>query len=903
MRLRVVLGWLVGALTVACGGGGEVAEDRSPTIRLIEVDPPRILAEQDLFESSPVRKWTFDGPEADPRGWTISGEEVRTSATLEGMRLEARDSRVELSRSLDLRAGDFDAVEIEVVPDDTLETGSVRLTWGGPGSTPSKARELVARSIDLSETSSRVYRLRLKGHPEWSGPISRLRISFRHPPPGVIVRRIALVRESLDARALAALLESGIKAELGSELRNAIPGVPGMPIVWDLEVTAGAALRFSYGLPDTVSVPVSFRVSFVDEEQAPVEVFTRTLSPANSERWHEAQVSLADLAGRSGRLQLETKTQSAFDPIAGFPVWGNPRVSPAAQPERPNVVMISVDTLRADRLSLYGYERETSPNLDTWARRSAAVFRSAVVQAPWTLPSHVSMLTGLEAYRHGVHFYNMTIPRSLTFLAEILHEAGYSTKAVTGGGLLHPRYGFTQGFDRYWYYSGSRATGEELSQGMERVLEWLKEPPGHPFFLFIHTYEVHTPWRSRQPYFDRFSDLPAVQDMRVKNPDPDPEEGFLGRNEVSDINLHRPKLPVEPTEAELVELANAAYDSGIAYTDKQLGRLFELLARHELDGDTIVVVTSDHGELLGEYGVIGHRYFYEQNTLVPLIIAAPGGRGAGVEIDSQVRSIDIVPTVLELVGLQATEDIDGESLVPLLDGGDRDVRRQAWTYSPGSNHGIAVRVDGRYKYVFNDTAWPQLLGTEAAYALEPIAQEDRNILSSFEGSERLRAAARKRVAVAPGLRLRFVTGPERAVRGHLRGPAVRPNRVKSSHLPCACLRYDQGRANFDVPEGQDFTVIVLGSGSKPSTLDLEDAEGSPRGRFRHRIGPVGSESAIGERRIIALTDAGWREVRPPVEFDTFVEIWWEGAFATSPESSLEGDEKLKEQLRALGYVE
>lgn len=892
--------------------GCTTVED-SPPQRWIPEDPQDTFSAERFDSRQEVFRWSFLD-EAALDAWHFHDVGNESGLTNEGLVVRSSTGDPQLYRRLAVAAENVDVVRVAVAG---LDQGEIQLFWAGSAEPFQAAKSIRLAPDEVADRSSefKIFEFRVGEHPEWAGQIGRLRLDPTSiPGERVVVRWLAGESEGLSQDEVRELTARPWKVALGNDHRNAVLSVPGRPHERTIKVPADGRLRFEYGTVCATRsafsqfAPVRLEVLLQRPDRDPDVVWEVRMEDDHADRalqWNEETIDLGAHSGSEATISI--RTTAATGPSkrpACVVALGNPEVTSSAFEQRgPNVILISIDTLRADRLSLYGYERKTSPNLDNWARRSAAVFRSAVVQAPWTLPSHVSMLTGVEAYRHGVHFYEMTIPRSLTFLAEILRKAGYSTMAVTGGGLLHPRYEFTQGFDHYWYYPGSRATGEELSQGMERALEWLEEPPGHPFFLFIHTYEVHTPWRSRQPYFDRFSDLPAVQDMRMKNDDPDPEEGFLAKSGVSALNLVRPKLPVGPTEAELVELANAAYDSGVAYTDEQLGRLFDVLARHELDDDTIVVVTSDHGELLGEYDVVGHRYLYEENILVPLIIAAPGGRGAGLEIDSQVRSIDIVPTVLELAGLQALEDVDGESLVPLLDGSDRDVRRQAWTYSPGSNHGIAVRVDGRFKYVFNDTAWPQLHGTEAIYALQPIAQEDRNILSSFERIERLRAAVRKRVAVAPGLRLRFVTGPERVIRGHLRGPAVSPNGVKSLHIPCACLRYDPSGVNFDVPEGQDFTVVVQGSGSEPSTLVLEGAEGAPRGRFRHRIRPVGSGSAIGERRIIALTNAGWRDVRPPVEFDTFVEIWWEGAFATSPESSLGGDENLMEQLRALGYVD
>lgn len=864
--------------------------------RLIDRDPVVTLETLELFDFTPVEESRYGSGRDDLGPWSTADGETRTTATPEGIRLESASSRSFLFHASPVEAADVDVLEVEL-GGSSLATGPVSLAWTTPRTGFSARRELQSSGRDAGGAAT--YRFVLRGHPEWTGTISRLRLAIPRRPDGVLVKKIVLAQAVVRPERLATMLDGGVKAELDDEVRNAIPGVPGMPLERHVSVPHDATLRLSYGLPETVRQAVRFRVSFIPDGGEGRVLFEDSLDPgAQAGRWFQASRSLTPLAGQSGRLELETFASESFDLIRGLPLWGNPRISRSSAADAPNVVLISVDTLRADRLSLYGYQRDTSPVLDRWARESATVFTSAVAQSTWTLPSHVSMLSGVDTFHHGINFYEQSAGASLRFLSEILRDAGYFTMAATGGALLHPRYGFIQGFDRYRYYSGNRASGEEISDGLGRVLQWVQEGPDTPFFLFFHTYEVHTPWRSRQPHYRRFSDLPPVEDLRISVPDPRPEEGFLGKIEASNLDLRGP-LPGDGSRSalDLLAIAGAAYDSGIAYTDERLGELFAKLESAGLAENTVVVFTSDHGELLGEHDVIGHRYLYEENILVPLVISSPDGRGAGARVESQVRSIDIVPTVLELVGLDVPQEIDGESLVPLLVDPDSPGPGAAFTYAPEVNYGISVRLENRLKYTFNDTVWPPLWGREALYSLDP-PDETVSILPGFDGIDRLRALASEAVGSAPGLRVRVASGDDARFSGVLRGSDLRPNRVKSLELPCACVSHEPWGARFEVPAGQSYTLSIQGAGNDVIHLQI-DAD-SPGGGFAMEIDRA--DFGPGIHRVVALSDSGWKEIVSEKVPATFVELWWEGEIAASTTDPSEVDPELVERLRALGYI-
>lgn len=902
---RLVLALLPLLVATACNRA-ERPGDPAAVLRLIERDPSDSLEAAHLFDSITVREWRFREPGDMPTAWTVDNPlQAETLPTPEGLILRSQDGRVLMSHDGELEGDAFDEVRVEVRPTGATGTGAVGLAWTAEGQGLSGEREIVDRGRADPSTPARTYRFVLRGHPRWGPEVHRLRLAFHPPPGGIVVERIVLTRERPVGETLARLIDGGVKAELGSDVRNALLGVPEAPIRWHIEVPDRGVLRLSYGTPSTILSPVRFRVWFETDHGDRALLSDVVVEPGqDSDRWHAVSVELSRFAGDSGDVELETAVSGSFEPVRGFPLWANPRINFSAPAERPNVVLISVDTLRPDRLSLYGYSRRTSPALDRWAGRSAAVFSSVIAQSTWTLPSHVSMLTGVDAFRHGVNFSDGSAPGSLSFLQETLREVGYFTMAITAGGFLDPRYGLVQGFDRYAYYPGSRATGQELPQGLDRALSWLDEAGDAPFFLFFHTYEVHTPWRSRQPWFDEFSDLTPVEDLRVNTPDPRPETGFLGAIPDSEIELVRPQRAEPPSKADLLAVASAAYDSGIAYTDMQIGRLLEAMADRGLDENTVVVFTSDHGEMLGEHGLLGHRYLYEENIRIPLVIALPGEIGAGRRIESQVRSIDIVPTILAALGLEGPPGLDGRSLVPLIEGHDvrgSPVDGEAWTYAPEVNYGLSLRVDNRFKYTLNDTVWAPLNGSQAVYLLGEAEPDADNVLADFEDADSLHESAHDKLALVPGTRIRLQSGPDRRIRGFVRGPRARPNRIKSIDLPCSCVAWTPGKASFEVPLGSRYTLILEGSTADADVLGLTDPAdmgGQEQGREqRFDLTKV----AAGTHLFLELTDAGWRESAGPPESSTNIEIWRVGQAEADSESTTSRPELL-ERLRDLGYI-
>jgi len=362
-----------------------------------------------------------------------------------------------------------------------------------------------------------------------------------------------------------------------------------------------------------------------------------------------------------------------------------------------NVLLISIDTLRADHLGCYGYSRPTSPTMDAFAAESVR-FDQAITQAPWTTPSHMTLMTALAPSLHGVNRsfadfaelpsghsrFRILSPEHVT-LAEVLQNHGYETLALTGGATMAAELGFDHGFDEYVVKT------HKLSDAVwQQLTTWLDRPHDRPFFLFFHTFEVHAPYITTQ-FTDKLMTLEQREAMSEAIRNATVSEQETQRRFLEEQGLFRRAVTA------------ALYDGGILAVDRFLGRLFEALRRRDLYDRTLVVLVSDHGEEFGEHDA--SRIFdahcttqYEELIHVPLIVRFPPLAGRGRVVDRPVGLIDVAPTILELVGLPAPETWQGRSFADLFVGRRRG---PAWTVSSATCSGPAVRAwrESRYKYI------------------------------------------------------------------------------------------------------------------------------------------------------------------------------------------------------------
>ena len=345
--------------------------------------------------------------------------------------------------------------------------------------------------------------------------------------------------------------------------------------------------------------------------------------------------------------------------FAGIAVWRR-------SDDRPlNILLISIDTLRADRLGSYGYTPAQTPTLDTLAARGAR-FAQASTTTPLTLPAHTSLLTGTFPTFHGVRdngqFY---VADEQTTLAEVLKGRGYRTGGFVGAFVLDRRWGIAQGFDtyfdefdlgRYQLAAGIDAAQRPANEVVDRAIAWMAERSDQPFFAWVHLYDPHAPYAPPEPYASRF---------------PRSMQG--------------------------------AYDAEIAFTDAQAGRLLDALGPDR--SRTLIVVVGDHGESLGEHQEQQHGFFvYDAVTQVPLLIAGPAVPVRTVA--EQVRIVDVMPTILAATGVEAPKAVQGSSLLPLLSDERASQRREtpafAESWYPRFHYGwseLRALRDGRYKFI------------------------------------------------------------------------------------------------------------------------------------------------------------------------------------------------------------
>jgi len=341
-----------------------------------------------------------------------------------------------------------------------------------------------------------------------------------------------------------------------------------------------------------------------------------------------------------------------------------------------NLILISIDTTRADRLSLYGGERPTTPFLEELAA-DAIVFERALSTAPSTAPSHMSMMTGLYPTAHGVmNFSNapgpdgsrtvrQALPSGIPTLAELLQDRGYATAGFTGGGNTAGVLGFARGFDLY-ADSDSGMSGHNDGNLVDpgRALEWIDEQhrEGTPFFVFLHTYIPHSPYVPPPKFASRFN-----PDYDGDIPDWETMYGGEGRNHRA-LDRYFWKQVDESDPEDRAHLL-ALYDEEISYADHLVGTLFDAFTRMGLRDDTVIVITSDHGEEFYEHG--GWKHFdklWDEVLHVPLVFLLPESRGEGRRIEHPVSSIDLFPTILDLLAVDPEISVPGESLLPRLDG-------------------------------------------------------------------------------------------------------------------------------------------------------------------------------------------------------------------------------------------
>lgn len=388
-------------------------------------------------------------------------------------------------------------------------------------------------------------------------------------------------------------------------------------------------------------------------------------------------------------------------------------------PLRPaaSVLLISIDTLRPDALSSYGNQRETSPRLDAFAREGV-LFRQAVAASPWTIPSHSSMLTGLDPDVVGADV-ERKIPPGVVTVAEVFQAHGFATGAVVNGPFLDRHYGFDRGFDEFVALD---AESKAAPEAIDRTIEFFERHAGGRRFFFLHLLDVHAPFDPPPPYDGLYVDPDGARDDVIP---------YLRKLHYHDYLWTAP-VEQPPSLAAL----RARYDAGVARVDAELGRLFDSLRSSDAWDEALIVVTSDHGEAFFEHGIwVGHGLFLEQSEVaVPLLVKSPASwRIAPRETDTLAVLTDLAPTLLDAAGLPRIADAQGKSLVPTLQI-DRAPRRECdgAVFLDSSNTSTGALRTARYKYIAP-------MGKSVAEVLDWHLLPDSEVRSTL--TQRIRAGA------------------------------------------------------------------------------------------------------------------------------------------------------------------
>ena len=366
-----------------------------------------------------------------------------------------------------------------------------------------------------------------------------------------------------------------------------------------------------------------------------------------------------------------------------LPTWED--LAGDIETNRLNVVLVTIDTLRADRLSSYGSEEVSTPHMDRLAREGVR-FSNAATAVPFTLPAHSSIMTGTYPPFHGVREnVGYSLDESLPTLAEELSAGGWATAGFVSAFVLDSRWGIGRGFDHYrddFQLDPNKPSvnvGQVQHEGpdtIEHALAWLDEPRDVPFFLWVHLFEPHDPYTPPEPYRSQYPDRP--------------------------------------------------YDAEVAYTDSLIGVLREGLESRGVFDDSVFVLTSDHGEGLGQHGEGFHGYFiYDSTVHVPLILRMPFGGLEGRVVDEAVSHVDLLPTVLSIAGRDVPADVQGIDLLPLILGREPAAVREVYTesyYSLYHYNWAPLRSIRTESEKFIETTNPEL------YLLRDDADEASNVL-------------------------------------------------------------------------------------------------------------------------------------------------------------------------------
>jgi arylsulfatase A-like enzyme len=510
------------------------------------------------------------------------------------------------------------------------------------------------------------------------------------------------------------------EVSIGEDLRPVIFQHPSSMVRYTgLSILPGARLCFGVALDPTVwdkeGDGADFKI-WAECGGKRTQLYERYIDPKNREEdrcWFDEELSLEEFAGQEITLDLVTGPGPEGDDRYDWALWSAPAIrSPGrrlrlAEEDDPNFLLITVDTLRADHLGCYGHPTVRTPHMDGLAQRGIR-FANARCQSNITIPSHVAILSGRYPHHHILDNRRHHLDAEVRTLGEILQEAGYRTFAATSVHILGPDWteGLDRGFDDFDSVKQARRIGERTAAVFH---EWLEAHHQEPFFAWLHLFDPHAPYLPTRPFHrmyyqgnERDPAGPGLGSMDFPR--------FMNKNVEWLEGITDPAFPA------------TQYAAQVSHADSVVGNVLESLQGFGLDQRTMVALTADHGESLGEHGLhFDHFGLHDEVARVPLIFALPpiwmrrGGHALSQrstfrpstwnaeklyrdrEVTADVMTVDIVPTVLDLAGLPAPENLDGRSLVPVLQREQRSVHE--FTAAEHTNLAQLMVVRDGWKYL------------------------------------------------------------------------------------------------------------------------------------------------------------------------------------------------------------
>ena len=432
-------------------------------------------------------------------------------------------------------------------------------------------------------------------------------------------------------------------------------------------------------LRPTAKATPTFRVSLELEGGARENLWEQTVERSQREKYVEASLDLSAWSGQLVRLHLECSlpAEQVASDWSTFVAWAEPLIWSARTRPLPNIIVILLDTLRADRLGCYGWERARTPNLDGIAERGVR-FADAMSASSWTLPAHASLFTSSYPSQHGL-WKDQRLPDTLETVGEVLGGGGYRTAAFAERGFLKAEHGFARGFEQF------NSTSRNCLKTFGLAGRWIEERES-PFFIFIHTYQVHTPYNPPARFTEGIvreyhGELPAAVNVRDYD---------WGRNG-------------PPPSDEDIRYVSDLYDAEVAEVDHALGILLDRLETAGILENTLILITSDHGEEFFDHGSVLHGMsLYQDQLHIPMILYWKGHFEGGLVADHPVHLVDLAPTLTAAAGMEPPPDWVGVPLeaTPPLD--DRPLyvpMLTLWSNPKRTGEKAIALREGSLKYV------------------------------------------------------------------------------------------------------------------------------------------------------------------------------------------------------------